>query len=555
MTNDLTAGWFFLNRRMIIWLLLTALMVCLTGCTATAVRHETSRVTTDKKGLRAIVAEVNSDFEEIDRRAFQNYVNGLLFEGLADLVNAAESFRQAWRFCPESVEIGVAYARTLTKMMNYTRALEILHQIRELSVDGLTLKALCYRRLGDLHRAKEVYLDLVEVDSTSKIAYMFLARYYQQRDRLDSAVWALSNLARTIPDNHEILNELGKAYIAKEDWTGARKAFRRSLELMPAGSNMEALLRLVETFESAQQPDSAIIILEVELDKYPNNAILHREIARIWLMRDSTLRALPHMRAVVRLVPDDFLAQRRLAIMLIATDSLDVADSILTALVEAGDPDPANHFYRGRIGFLKQNFEQARDEMIIVTERAATLPDGWLALGFAYRQLGQPSEEINTYQAGLLQMREEKEAVKLYFALGAAFEQHGQLDSAIVTFEEIIRHNPNHAPSLNYLGYTLADRGLRLEYARELLARAVELQPNNAAYLDSFGWVHYRLGDYDTATQYLSAAAELDSDPVIYDHFGDVLHARGETEKAREWWQKALEQQPDNEAIREKLNR
>jgi len=241
MTNDLTAGWFFLNRRMIIWLLLTALMVCLTGCTATAVRHETSRVTTDKKGLRAIVAEVNSDFEEIDRRAFQNYVNGLLFEGLADLVNAAESFRQAWRFCPESVEIGVAYARTLTKMMNYTRALEILHQIRELSVDGLTLKALCYRRLGDLHRAKEVYLDLVEVDSTSKIAYMFLARYYQQRDRLDSAVWALSNLARTIPDNHEILNELGKAYIAKEDWTGARKAFRRSLELMPAGSNMEAL--------------------------------------------------------------------------------------------------------------------------------------------------------------------------------------------------------------------------------------------------------------------------------------------------------------------------
>jgi len=169
--------------------------------------------------------------------------------------------------------------------------------------------------------------------------------------------------------------------------------------------------------------------------------------------------------------------------------------------------------------------------------------------------MGQEADEIETYRNGLVHMTEEKNAIKLYFSLGTAFERTGQVDSAITTFEEILKHDPEHSASLNYLGYTLADLNMRLPYARDLIARAVELEPNNAAFLDSYGWVYFRLGQVDSALFYLSQAAQLDSDPVIYDHLGDAYAEKGDLRKAREWWQKALDRQPDNEELREKLLR
>lgn len=538
------------------WLPLAALIIALAGCSATTKRQGVLRHG-DQPEVAVIAGSQASDatLEELDRRAFHNYVNGLLFEGMGDLKNASLSFEQASKYCGASIEIGLAYARSLTQLKNFTKALETLNKLDANNPEALVLKGLCFRRLGDPTRAKQAYWDLTQVDSTSEMAYMFLASFYQRKAILDSAVWAYKNLVRIIPNNHEVLNELGKAQLSNQNPVGAREAFRMSLSIKPARYNMDAVLRLGDSFELDNQPDSTRAMFEVLLAEDPNNTIFHRELARSWLASDSTSQALPHMWAVASLNPEDALAQRRLAIILIAADSLDQADSILTSLVESGDSDPSNHFYLSRIGFLSEDYARARDELKIVTKEAAGLVDGWLGLGFAYRRLGLDDEEIETYRDGLMGMANEASAIQIYFALGAAFERTNQVDSAIAAFEQILDHQPDHAATLNYLGYALADRGLKLDYARELIAQAVKIQPKNPAFLDSFGWVYYRLGDFEAAVKYLSAAAELDSDPVIYDHFGDALQAAGKRDQAREWWQKALEQQPDNQAIREKLSR
>ena len=83
----------------------------LVGCAGTAVNHETTKIVADEQGLHTTISE----FEPIDRRAYHYYINGLLFEGLKDLPNASQSFEQAWKFCPESIEIGLAYARSLAQ--------------------------------------------------------------------------------------------------------------------------------------------------------------------------------------------------------------------------------------------------------------------------------------------------------------------------------------------------------------------------------------------------------------------------------------------------------
>jgi len=534
-------------------ILVLGLAASLAGCSVTPVNREVSQVSTAQTGLRVARVAAKTHYEDVDFNAYQHYVNGLLFEGEGDLPRAADSYARAWKFQPESVEIGLAYARTLVLMRKYSPAVAAFARISERTSELLSLEGLCYRRMGEAEHARDSYLELVQLDSTNSMGYMFLTSYYQQRQQQDSVLWALQNLARVLPDNHDVLNELAKAYVVGGQLREARQTYHRSLDLMPASRNTEALMNLVDLYPQEQRLDSVLSLFNAALEKEPGNALLHQELARMYLDRDSVQQALPHMWSAARLLPDDYLAQRRLAIVLTAVDSLGAADSILTGLVAAGDPDPATRFYLGRVALLEQDYERAKGEMQEVTRRASSLPDAWLALGFIYRRLAQPELEIDTYRDALNHMQDEQDGVQLYFALGAAFEQAGLVDSAVAAFEEILKHNPDHAPSLNYLGYTLADRGTRLDYSRELIARAVELQPGNPAYLDSYGWVHYRLGNYEEAVRYLQAAAELDSDPVIYDHLGDALHAIGETSRAREWWQKALEQQPDNETIREKL--
>lgn len=127
------------------------------------------------------------------------------------------------------------------------------------------------------------------------------------------------------------------------------------------------------------------------------------------------------------------------------------------------------------------------------------------------------------------------------FLYGAGLERTGRHAEAVSAFEKLLAAEPEFAPALNYLGYMWAERGENLPRALELVQRAVALDPDNGAYVDSLGWAHYRLGDYQLAREYLERAADLiPDDPTIWEHLGDVYAALGETEKAREHYQRAL---------------
>jgi Flp pilus assembly protein TadD len=102
---------------------------------------------------------------------------------------------------------------------------------------------------------------------------------------------------------------------------------------------------------------------------------------------------------------------------------------------------------------------------------------------------------------------------------------------------------PENASALNYLGYMLADRNIRLPEAQQMVSKALELDPENAAYLDSLGWVYYRQGKLEEAETYLLRAIEKYSkDATVHDHLGDVYLKRGKVKEAVAQWQRALQE-------------
>ena len=124
----------------------------------------------------------------------------------------------------------------------------------------------------------------------------------------------------------------------------------------------------------------------------------------------------------------------------------------------------------------------------------------------------------------------------LLFIRAAALERSGQVEQAEELFRRLIAEEPDNANTANYLGYMWADRAVHLDEALELIARAVATDPDNSAYLDSLGWVHYRLGDLDEAEHWLRRAIDVDGnlgDGTLYCHLGEVLLAGGQADEGR----------------------
>jgi len=133
----------------------------------------------------------------------------------------------------------------------------------------------------------------------------------------------------------------------------------------------------------------------------------------------------------------------------------------------------------------------------------------------------------------------------------------GRLDQVIAAMEKVIALDPKHATALNYLGYTFADRNMRLPDAEKLILRALEVRPEDGYFLDSLAWVHFRRGDYPRAEEGLRRALKLvPDDPVILEHLGDALQAQGKDEEAADIFEKAIakgHEKPDE--VAEKLRR
>jgi tetratricopeptide (TPR) repeat protein len=143
---------------------------------------------------------------------------------------------------------------------------------------------------------------------------------------------------------------------------------------------------------------------------------------------------------------------------------------------------------------------------------------------------------------------------KFYFQFGAASERLGDFAQAERHFEKCLSLAPDFAAALNYLGYMWAERGENLERARGLIERALKVEPQNPAYLDSMGWVLFRLQQPREALDYLLEAVGLSPEPdaTLYDHLGDIHAALGQPEAAQAAWRKSFALEP-NDRVRRKL--
>lgn len=133
------------------------------------------------------------------------------------------------------------------------------------------------------------------------------------------------------------------------------------------------------------------------------------------------------------------------------------------------------------------------------------------------------------------------EKLNIYFLRGTLYDRQKLYDQAEENFSKALAIDPQNATILNYVGYMLAERGIRLSEALAMIRKAVDLDPQNYAFLDSLGWVYYKSGQYPQAEQYLRQAIERSSsDPTVHDHLGEVYEKTGRLKLAVEQWERSM---------------
>ncbi len=154
-----------------------------------------------------------------------------------------------------------------------------------------------------------------------------------------------------------------------------------------------------------------------------------------------------------------------------------------------------------------------------------------------------PRAEENIRKA--IDLNRDKNKEKYYFYLAIVQEKQNKFSEAVESLETAIKHNPKSARAYNYLGYLFAEKNIHIDRSFDLIQKALKIDPDNGAYLDSLGWVYYRKGDYKEALKnLLKAEKKLKTantpDPVVYDHLGDTYEKMGDTKRAVNYWEKSI---------------
>jgi tetratricopeptide (TPR) repeat protein len=488
------------------------------------------------QGAGALPAQPSA--EQIGR-AYYLFLQARIADNDNDLSSAIDSYRQALEILPDSAGIRLDLADV------YVRQHQMVEAEREvraaLATDPRNRAA--HRLLGGIQGAaiermpvggadaatvREAIEHLeqsVEVPGQDRAAEYLLSSLYILQGQAPRAVERLQAVLKNEDDDPAALRLLTKAYEASGQGRLAEEALATLSEVRP--DPVEARARQIARLERVGRWSDAAAAWS-ELVSVESGCTIYRPRQAAALANNGNIDdARAVLGVATREMPKSPSAWYMLALVEGQARNLAAADAAV-AQMKAIDPADGRAWlaaararaaaddFRGVVQVLAPRFgrPQPRDlESGVYLEMAGDLSR-------AYTRLGQPGKAVDVYEAA---RREEPDNQQLLFALAAAYENDTQYDRAERAFREIIQANESHAPALNYLGYMLADRGQKLPEAVGFIKRALAIDEDNPAYLDSLGWAYYRMGDFENARAPLeNAARQLPKVSVINEHLGDL---------------------------------
>ena len=458
---------------------------------------------------------------------------GRLYRASNDSAAAEKAFNSALQADPDSEEALTGLAAVYADMGDNAKAVEKLKAAADKSPSPATLSTLAsqYENMNDFKSAAEALQRAVGLDPDDERLQRGLAQDLGESGQFDASLKIYQQLATDNPREPFYRLQVARLYRLKHDFPDAEKALAAA-QLLDA-DNIDVRHEHVILLEAEGKTDDAIAAMKSLLDTLPR---------RNYSSRDSKERS--------RLV-------KELAFLYLDAKQYPAAIDTFKQYATLDTDDDAQVFAAAQIietyrvsGDLATAEREAQASIKKFADNRSAGRELELELAAVYQQGKRWNEMMKALDRAeqLASTNSEKEQV--YFIRGAGLERQKKYDQSEAAFRKVLELNPKNAGALNYLGYMLADRNVRLDEAYELIKQAVDLEPDNGAYLDSLGWVYFRQGKLDDARGLLERALDHMQDPTVHDHLGDVYLKLGKTREAIAQWQASLREfqkaaQPD----------
>jgi tetratricopeptide (TPR) repeat protein len=501
-----------------------------------------------------------------------SYMQGMLLEEEGDYEGALDAYTKSLQLDPGgNPELAVRVAHEYAKRGDVANGIDLLKDLAKVRPnEPLAYLSLAYFYLKQLKKpdlAVKYAEQAVRTDPKSVAGYQTLFEVYmalkqkkeaesvlakaQKLDIKDPGFWLnltdlsirlyaadngsfpqpkvgmvtplLKKAAILAGNDSTILSKIGDGYVLIDQVANAIPFYLQTLEL--SKNNTEVRYKLAQSFLKTGQRDQAIRTLEDMLRANPLKFEIYEFLARLYEESGNKDRALANYEEAVLLAPnqpENYLRAAELQLQLKQTDR-----AIAT-------------------------LEEAR--------RRFPLPQITYGLAISLSNAKRFADALPIFEAALQEASASQNEVidgNFYFNYGAAAEQCGLVEKAAGLLKKSIEMDPSKAAqAYNYLGFMWIDRNLNLDEAGEMIKKALEIEPDNGAFLDSLGWYYFKKGEFGKAlTELLHSADRISPpDPVVFEHIGDTYRSLGNNSQALSYWQKALSLDPQNQEIAGKID-
>ncbi len=510
------------------------------------------------------------------------------------LDQAIAEFEKIIALQPRSVEDHMVLGQLYTVKHDQPKAEEqfkIARSIEPDSEDVVLNLARLYAESGDVQHAITVIESVPVNDRTPKMEFTLGAAYAQLKKPKD-AIAAYERAEDLEPGDLRTVDALAEALFNDEQYDESLKQYQQIVAADPdSPESLEALVHISEIQRHQGKYEDALATIQkalkidaTSLEAGYNEGMLYDVLGRfsdaeqayLGMLDQSTIS---HANGAYT---DEEKNNRsifleRLAGVYLEENKIDQAVSTYQKMIDLGG-DNAVHGYQGQVDAYRaaHNIDKAveisqkavnadpknRDLKLTLAQELADQGKADDALNMANGLLNKSADDRTVYfTIGQIDIRlrrwkdaeeafnmaeplatKQEDRTYLLFLRGELADRQKKTDQAEQYFRQALQQDPNNAMTLNYLGYMLADKGVHLPEALTFIKKAVDIEPINGAYLDSLGWVYFKLGQFELAEDNLRQAVQRDqADPTVHMHLGDLYEKTGRIRLAAAQWELSLD--------------
>lgn len=352
-----------------------------------------------------------------------------------------------------------------------------------------------------------------------------IAQFYMELDEMELAVDLLEEAAERRAGDIRTQLLLAEIFISSEEWErlGDTIIHLLSDSMIPPTEKLE-LVRFMasqnnrgELGELFEEQTSRIVTAfsQEEPDFMPAQLLA----ADYYLMREEFDQAVKILQQITLLEPENEDAWTQRIQLHFSMEEFEEVIELTRAALESIDGNSFILFFSGAAYFLMDRYSEARERLL--------------------QSVDFPSQR--TFRS------------IIYGTLGDVNQKLGLWDETNAAMEMALRLDRNNHTALNNFAYYLSLREERLDEALVMAEQAVAMEPHNSAYLDTIGWVHFKLGNLDQAYHYIIRSVETgEASAEVFEHLGDIYQAKGDISNAVKWWKSALEADPERSYLQER---